>query len=315
MIKRKFIRKVLVTSSVLFAFLLMCILPKRDTLKVKQELTYIENDVLKTNVYLLDSYQYLGKTSVIVNSEKPEQQAKEALEALIKGKAESKLPSGFQAIIPQDTTIKSIKLKDKTIKVDFSKEILEVDKKNEEKMVEAIVYTLTSIDGIENVILYVEGKIITKLPKTGIILPSTLNRSFGINKEYDINTYKDIQTVTVYYLSKYNDEEYYVPVTKYTNSNKSKADIIIESLTTGLTKPNLMSYLNYDTKLLNVENQKDTYILTFNESIFENQMTKQITEPVLQAISFSMADTYQAKEVLFQYGKQEICKTVIKTLE
>ena len=57
-------------------------------------------------------------------------------------------------------------------------------------MIEAIVYTLTSIDQVDKVIIYVEGDILTKLPKTKINLPSTLDRTFGINKEFDSNQYQ-----------------------------------------------------------------------------------------------------------------------------
>ena len=315
MLKRKMLRKLLVTSSALFAFILMCMLPKKDNLKVKQELTYVDNNVYKTVVYLLDNHNYLGKTKIVSSSNDTLKQIKMALETLIVGKNESKLPSGFRAIIPSDTTIKSIKLNNKIVKVDFSKEFLDVDEKNEEKIIEAVVYTLTSFEEVDKVIIYVDGKVLTKLPKSGLNLPSTLDRSFGINKEYDIKTYKDIEAITVYYLSKYNDEEYYIPVTKYTNSKKEKSDLIIEALTIGSSDNHLMSYLNYNTKLLNMEKKDDLYILSFDENIFENQLNKKIADQVLNSISFSMADTYHAKEVKFQYGEQEICKSVIKMLE
>lgn len=315
MIKRKFFQKVFITSAVLFSFLLMCFIPKRDTLKVKQELNYVNNDLIKTSVYLLDSYKLLGKTQVVVSSDSVKVKAKEALEALIKGKAENKLPSGFQGIIPSDTNIKSIVYKNNQIKVDFSKELLDVSLEYEEKMIEAIVYTLTSIDNIKHVIIYVEGKVLTKLPKTGIILPSILDRKFGINKEYDIETYKDVTSYTVYYLSGHDGETYYVPVTKYTNSKKEKVNLIIDDLKEGSTKDNLISYLNYDTKLLDFENKKEISVLTFNESILSNTSTKKIEDEVIKSISFSLAETYQIKEVLFKSGQQEICKTVMKTLE
>ena len=315
MLKKKIFRKFLITSSVLFAFILMCMIPRRDTLKVKQELNYFDNDVSKTVVYLLDKHNYLGKSSVVISDKDIINRAKTALETLILGKNESKLPSGFKAIISSDTVIKNIKLTNKIIKVDFSKELLDIDSKNEEKMIEAIVYTLTSIEGIDKVIIFVDGQILTKLPKTKINLPSSLDRSFGINKEYDLKTYKDINSYTVYYLSKYNDTEYFIPVTKYTNSKKEKSDLIIEALTVGNIDNHLMSYLNYNTKLLGMEKKDNVYVLTFNEAIFENQTSKKRANQVEKAISYSMADTYQAKEVLFQYGQQEICKTVIKMLE
>ena len=98
-----------------------------------------DNNVYKTVVYLLDNHNYLGKTKIVSSSNDTLKQIKMALETLIVGKNESKLPSGFRAIIPSDTTIKSIKLNNKIVKVDFSKEFLDVDEKNEEKIVEAVV--------------------------------------------------------------------------------------------------------------------------------------------------------------------------------
>ena len=54
-------------------------------------------------------------------------------------------------------------------------------------MIASIVYTLTSIDGINGVLIYVDGKILTTLP-SGEVLPSLLNRTFGINKIFDMQT-------------------------------------------------------------------------------------------------------------------------------
>lgn len=103
--------------------------------------------------------------------------------------------------------------------------------------------------------LFVDGNILTKLPKTGINLPTTLDRSYGINKEYDINSTKNITNVTVYYVNKYNGNEYYVPVTKYVNDDREKIQIIVDELTSSpIYSSNLMSYLNSNTKLLEIRN-------------------------------------------------------------
>ena len=87
-----------------------------------------------------------------------------------------------------------------------------------------------SIKDVDKVILYVDGEILTKLPKSGLNLPSTLDKSYGINKEYDLTTYKDVNQVTIYYVNKYNDQTYYIPVTKYLNDDREKIKIIIEEL-------------------------------------------------------------------------------------
>ena len=122
---------------------------------------------------------------------------------------------------------------------------MDVKEDMEEKVIEAIIYNLTSIDGVDKIMLFVDGNILTKLPKTGINLPTTLDRSYGINKEYDINSTKNITNVTVYYVNKYNGNEYYVPVTKYVNDDREKIQIIVDELTSSpIYSSNLMSYLN-----------------------------------------------------------------------
>ena len=242
MIKRFLSKKIIMSSAVLFALFLLCLIPNKE-LKVEEKVKYIENDNLKTVIFLLDDHNYLARTTVAISSKEIEKKAKELLQVLIKdGNGESKIPSGFQSILPNDTEILSIELVDDIIKVNFSKNLLEIKEELEEKMIEAIVYTLTSIDGVNKVIIYVEGDILSQLPKTKIHLPGTLDRSYGINKEYDIESFKNVNSVTVYYVSKYNDNTYYVPVTKYLNDDREKIKIIIDELASApLYNTNLMS--------------------------------------------------------------------------
>ena len=85
-------------------------------------------------------------------------------------------------------------------------------------MLEAIIYTLTSIDGIDNVIIKVEGEVLKELPNSKKSLPTSLSKDYGINKHYDLLNTNNVESYTVYYVSSYNNNEYYVPVTKYINN-------------------------------------------------------------------------------------------------
>lgn len=316
MIKKFLSKKFIISTAVLFAFLLLCLIPSKE-LKINEKVKYIQNDNLKTTIYLLDNYNYLARTNVAISSKNIENKAKELLQVLIKGgEGESKIPSGFKSMIPDDTVIKSIELVDDIIKVNFSKEILEVKKEYEEKVVEAIVYTLTSIDGVNKVIIYVENDILSILPKTGIHLPGILDRSYGINKEYDLESFKDVNSVTIYYVSKYNNEVYYVPVTKYLNDDREKIKIIIDELSSGpLYNTNLMSYLNGNISLLATEQDLDSLSLVFNDYIFNDASSKNILEEVIYSICLSVGDNYDVKEVIFEVNNEEIYKSVIKTIE
>lgn len=318
MIKKKLYRKIAVTSAALFALFLLYLIPKNEyNLDVKQELSYVNNDVIKNEVFLLDSYEFIGRTQVVINETEINKKAKELLEVLINGSAgESKIPNGFKAIIPSGTSINSIVFNDGILKVDFSKELLDIKESLEEKMIEAIVFTLTSIEEIDKVIIYVEGNVLTKLPKTKINLPSVLDRSYGINKEYDLKNTSNIQGVTTYYVSKYNDNTYYVPVTKYTNDSRDKINVIVENLSSShIYNSNLMSYLNNNAKLLSVEQSVDSLDLVFNSYIFSNVEEKHILEEVLYTINLSIRDNYDVKSVSINVDEEEIYKSVLKTIE
>lgn len=309
MIKRKIVRKLIVTSSILFAFILVYFIPKDKELKnVKEELEYNYKDVVKETIYLLDNNNYLGKTEVALSSNDTVTMVRELLETLITdGIGEDKIPNGFTSIIPSDTKINSIELDKGILKVDFSKELLDVKKELEEKVIESIIYTVTEVKEIDKVVIFVDGKILTKLPKSNINLPTTLDRSFGINKKYDITTFKDITPVTIYYINKHNNNIYYVPVTKYINDDREKIEIIIDELTTSpIYTSNLMSYLNSNTKLLKTNIDKDLMSLEFNDYIFNDYEDRKILEEVIYTISLSVYDNYSVREVSFINDSKEI---------
>lgn len=314
MLRKQIMKKLTISTAILFSIFLMCIIPsKTDENIIKQELVYIDDNLNKENIYLLDNNNYLARTSVVLDNTDIELKAKELLNILIKDSSEeNKIPSGFRGIIPSNTQILSLEYKDNLIKVNFNKYLLDVKKEYEEKIIESIVYTLTSIEEVKKIIIYVEGDILTKLPQTKINLPSTLDRSYGINKEYNIKSYKDITKVTLYYLNNYNDNYYYVPVTKYLNDDRDKLEIIVEELS---NSNKLMSYLNSNTILLDKKIENNKLYLTFNEYIFDSKDERTILEEVKNSISLTAMDNYDIDEVIFRYDNKEIYKSVIKTLE
>ena len=200
MLKKKMIRKIIIATGALFALFLIYLIPNENVndLESKQELEYINLDVKTNPIFLLNSNNYLGRCEIVINSNNPTNQIKELLQVLISGgEGENRIPNGFKSILPSDTKILSIDLNDGIVKINFSKELLDIDESLEEKMIEAIVYTVTTIDEVKSVIIYVDGDILTKLPKTEINLPTTLDRSFGINKTNDLTSTKDFNQVTI----------------------------------------------------------------------------------------------------------------------
>ncbi|MBR3198634.1 MAG: GerMN domain-containing protein [Bacilli bacterium] len=307
MLKRISKRKLCISSAALFAIILMYLFPTNNAnLHIKEELKYVESQTLSTPIFLMDKNSYVALTEARVAENNIEKKARELIKILTVGGMDSKVPSGFSAIIPPDTEILNISYDHNVLKINFSKDILDIDEKLEEKMIEAIVYTLTSIEKVDKIIIYVEGDILTKLPKTKINLPSTLDRSFGINKEFDLTNTKNIKDVTVYYINQINENYYYVPVTKYLNDERDKINIIIDELTINFN-PNkhLKSFLNNDIKLISstIEERKIKLELK-NENDITNE---EITSNINKTISLSICDNYDIDEI-FLNTEKKTCK-------
>ncbi len=311
MIKRMSLKKISICIIALFAIFLFYLFPTNEKLKVNKELNYVEDDKNLNTIFLIDSNNYLAKTSIDLDDKTIKNKAIKLLTALINDeKYADKIPNGFKSIIPNDTKILNLEYKDGVIKVDFSKELMDTNKENEEKIIEAIVYTLTSIDKVKYIIIYMEGEILTKLPQSNINLPSTLDRNFGINKEYNLTGYKNISKTTIYYVNKYNNKEYYVPVTKISNDGREKAEIIIEELGNNKTyNTNLMSYLNSNTKIVSLNEANNQLVIDFNDKIFNDKDSNTILDEVIYTISLSILDNYNVDSVIFTVNDQEIYKS------
>lgn len=314
MLKRISIRKLSISCFTLIVLLLMYMIPndiKDLNVKTSEEYVSIDESNL-SDIFLLDNDEYIAMTNIVISGDDICSKARDLLEALIiDGEKQDIIPNGFKPIIPTGTTINDVNYDNGVLKVDFSKDILEINEKYEEKMIEAICYTLTSIKDVKNILIYVDGNLLVKLPKSGKYLPDILDRNYGINKEVNISNYKNVMDITLYYTKVYKDSYYYVPVTKYVNSDKDKVKIIIDELSSAPTyEENLMSFLDSNTKLLNYNIDNKVLSLEFNEYVIEDMNTMGISEEVKEAISYSMKDNLDIDEIIFMFNNKEITKTV-----
>ena len=319
MLKRMILKKITITALTLFILLLIYLMPtnkiNNSNLDVKQNLEYTYTNDLET-IYLLDYNDYVARTFIKgCSCSSAVDKASDLLQGLIvEGKKSNIIPNGFKAIIPSGTRVLALNLDKGVLTIDFSKEILEINKKYEEKMLESLIYTLTSINGIDSVKILVEGEELKQLPNSNKQLPSLLDRDYGINKVYNLTGTNNIDSYTVFYVNEFNDNYYYVPVTKYINNDKlDKIKIIIEELTSNpVYESNLMSFLNVNTKLLDYEIKDDVIKLNFNNLILSDITGNIILEEVIYTISLSVSNEIDVKEVIFMVENEEIYKKVLE---
>lgn len=320
MLKKMSIRKITVASLALLILGLLYFMPGAEKLDYplsNKDIEYVYTNA-KEVIYLLDTNDYVARTTVKGCDCDLLETAKDVTEGLIiDGAKNNIIPNGFRSIIPSGTEILNLSLEEKILTINFSKELLDINEKYEEKMIEAIVYTLTSMEGIDRVVIQVEGEILSKLPNSGKSLPSSLDKSYGINKSYDLVTTQDIDSYTVYYVSEFNDNTYYVPVTKYVNTkNQDKIKVIIDELSTSpIYESNLMSFLSSNVSLIDYKLDDNLLSLNFNDSILNDGISNQILEEVIYTISLSIENNFDVKEVSFLVNNEEIYKNSLKTLE
>ncbi len=318
MLKRMSIKKIMISSLAVLILLLLYLIPdNRKEIELSNDgIEYVYDNTYST-IYLVDSDDYVARTTIASCKCDGTDKAKDLIDGLIIGGGKSSIiPNGFRSIIPPGTTVKNVSLENKILVIDFSKELLDINKNEEEKMLEAIIYTLTSIDGIDKVIIKVEGEVLDKLP-SGTNVPTVLDRSYGINKNYDLVNTSNIVSYTVFYVNEYNNNKYYVPVTKYVNSSSEDyVKVIIKELSSSpIYETNLMSYLNASTQLNDYELIGNNLKLNFNKLLLNDLDEKNILEEVIYTISLSMDNIYSNLEtVSFYVENDEVYNVNIKDI-
>ena len=320
MIKKIVLRKIAVASSILLIMLMLYLIPVNSEeidLNQKAQLEYVYPNDLEV-IYLLDSNDYLSRTKISVSNKDKMTKVSDLIEGLtIGGKKQAMIPNGFKSLLPSGTKVIDLKLDNGLLTINFSKEFNNVLAAYEEKLIESLTYTLTSIEGIDKIAIYIEGNKLTALPNSKEKLPEYLDKHYGINKKYELTSLNDIDSYTIYYVFNYNNDVYYTPVTKYINNEKQdKVKIIIDELASSfIYESNLMSYLDSNVKLLDYKLEDDVIRLNFNDLILSDITNNLILEEVIYTIGLSLCNEYDISAVIFEVNNREISTFSIKSVD
>lgn len=299
MLKKFTFKKIAITTLLLLLAIILYNYPEEIN-SVKEETSN------KIDIYLIDDNNYVAMTKINSTSDNVYDAIENIINSLIIGNNNSSLPKGFNAIIPENTKLIDYDLKEGLLKVNFSKELLNVSLENENKMIEAIIYSLTTIKEVKNIMIFVEGDRLLKLPNSNKSLDLYLNRNYGINKVIDITSFHDTSMVTIYYLCK-NDNYYYIPVSYVSNSQNDKIEIIINNLKANkLNNSDLLSHLNYQVELMNYEATEQEISLDFNDILLNSVYDGKLKEEVKYAVFYSIYDTLGIENVIFKVNSTKI---------
>lgn len=310
MIKNGSFRRILVATFALLIVLLSLYLFPKDEVKIPRKTIYKKANT--STIYLIDKNDYVARTMINIDAKEKEAKAIELINALIKGTSKNKyLPNGFKSYIPSGTIINKLSIEDELITIDFNEKFLDIKNLQEEKIIESLVYTLTEIDGINNVKILINGNELNKLPISGKNMPSILNRSIGINKKVKTNTLKNTQDVTTYFISEYNSETYFIPVTMTTDNNSEKIEIIIKELEAkdNIDK-NLSTYISAGTVLQNYQILENEFNMEFNDLIFNG--LDNISEETIYGLALSIKDNYGINKISIDVNNKQIMAYTLK---
>lgn len=287
MLKKNALRRICISTFSLFIVLLLCIFPNNETTYPEEIISINE---LTMPLYIKDQNGYVARTNII---KKKDNDIEYIINLLTKGSLyENYLPVNFEPLIPENTKLLNYSLNDKVLKLNFSKEFLLVNENDEEKMIESLIYSLCELESIDKILIYVENEKLNELPNSKVKLPVSLDKSYGINKVYDIKSFKNVTKTTIYYASKTDDLTYYIPITKITNNDANAVEIIVKELKTSpIYESNLISFLNASYELKNYEIMENSVNMSFDNKMLLNLNDENITEKVKYTLSLSIRDT------------------------
>lgn len=293
--KQKLLSKIFTTTIIMFLLLTIYTIPtikKEDNvLRTNLEIDDITN-IPTTKVYLLDSNNLLVLTNIFINTKEKENIIKQIIEYLILDNKD--IPVGLKSYIPKDTKILNIEIDNNLAIINFSDDLLKTE--NLDTVITGIVYSVISIDGIDNVKITINDNPIDRYNKI-------LNKNIGINNDYSYTSRKDIEKTVIYYIDNINDNYYYVPVTKYLNDTKDKINIIIEELKDNKNS-NLISPINSKTKLIDYNEINNVLYLNFNKYFLDSN--EETNKRIQEILAYSVFDNYDVDMVMFEVDGKKI---------
>lgn len=311
MLKKKALRKISITTFILFILLTIYFIPDKNKDKYSN-VEYKYSDIKEVSIYLMNDNEQLTKVEFQMSDTSLNETIKSIVEKLTISN-DATIPNGLEQVIPKNAKLKDISIDEGIVHLNFSKEFLEIDNEKIERVVESIGYSILNLENITGVSIYVNKENISGLfPKN---IPSIITKSYGINKRFELKNFLDISKIVIFYIDNIDNQSYYVPITKYVNDKREKIKIIIDELSSNyIYESNLITLLDKNIKLVDYQINNDTMILNFNNSIFMEEGN--IIEEVVYSISYSVFANYEdVNEVIFRVNNKEIIKKSKKAIE
>lgn len=292
MLKDKLKKRIFLIISSLLIIFIVYLFPTKKI----ETINNIQRNYKEAYIYLLDQNNYVARVNIILNENDDINKIKEIVNYLtIDGNKSNYIKEGFTPIIPKNTKLLSVDIDNNIVKLNFSKEFLNVQDNEIDSLISSLIFSITSLNNDYKLSIYIEGNILTKLPNNKLIDP-ILDRSYGINKVFNVNNIVGTTKTTIFYLSKQNDYYYYIPITLVNNNQDDKIKIIIEEMASkSVYNTNLISYIK-DIKKAAYEVKNDYIVLNLNRNNFSS---KELIEETIYTFNLSIKENYNITKVVY----------------
>lgn len=292
MLKNKLKKRIFLIISSLIIIFIVYLFPTKKI----ETINNVKKNYKEAYIYLLDQNNYVARVNIILNENDNLNKIKEIVNYLtIDGNKSNYIKEGFTPIIPKKTKLLSVDIDNNIVKLNFSKELLNTPDNKIDQLISSLIYSITSLNNDYKLSIYIEGNILTKLPNNKLIDP-ILDRSYGINKVFNVNNIVGTTKTTIFYLSKQDDYYYYIPITLVNNNQDDKIKIIIEEMASkSVYNTNLISYIK-DIQKAAYEIKNDYIILNLNSNNFSS---KELIEETIYTFNLSIKENYNINKVVY----------------
>lgn len=286
-----------------------------------EEETADSSDQVSVELYFKSPEGYVVPYAVAVP--KKEGIAEEALNYMIEGgpiaKLDSALPEGFSPLLPEGTQILSLNIKKNGVaNVDVSKEFLEYETEDEEKILGAVTWALTAWDSVDKVNLWINGEPLEFMPKGNTPAVGMTRKNTALNIEVAEGVQiSDSMPVTLYFLGQSDETTYFVPVTRMVQRNEDVAEATINQLIAGpLKASNLSTEILDNLDVHDIAVEEKTVLADFGEQLLEYGQENRASEHAIQSIVLSLTENTGAEQVKISVnGKTDVTSQNVSLAE
>ncbi|WEK55315.1 MAG: GerMN domain-containing protein [Candidatus Cohnella colombiensis] len=273
-------------------------------------------------VYLLDYNGYVAPMTLNItrSNSSNRELAEQALSWMtVDPKRADQLPEGFRGLIPAGTKVNTVveDVKSGTITIDFAAPFPGMIAANERKLLEALVWTMTELPGVNEVNITVAGEKLKMLPLSKLPVYEVLTRSIGINVELvkGVEPARSMPVTLYFTAQSAQGEGYLVPVTRLVERTSNRAHTTLEQLIQGPSQKGMLhASLPSDITIEKLSQLADTVEVSLRDDALLPNVD--MSSNMLEALVLTMTEATGAPLVrVVMNGNESFTDTDAKTYD